>query len=165
MQKSQTADLLSKLEVGILPKDIFHEIARLVPLAAVEVVPLREKDGDIEILMLKRGVDDVFWPNLWHTPGSIVRAYDKQPDFQDALGRVLDDELQGTLVGAPSYITSLLHESERGKEVAIVHWVEVEGESTIGKFFSAQALPDDRVLSQPFIGGAIADFKKTKGIL
>ena len=154
--------LLSEIDVGILPRDVFYEIARLIPLSAVEIVPLRSNGESVEVLLLKRPHDDPHWPGLWHTPGSIVRAYDTKPDFKDAIERVLNDELLAVEVSKPVFVNPSLNQSARGKEVGLIYWVEVKGNPTAGKFFDVTELPTNRVPSQPFIQDAVATYIKSK---
>ena len=162
MSKSQTARLLSELEVGIIPGDVFYEIARLIAITATEIVPLRIKNGKVEVLLLRRPKDDPIWPNLWHTPGSVVRSYDTKPDFQDAIERVLNDELLGVKTSEPCFVKNTFNQSKRGKEVGLIYWVEVIGKPSVGQFFDIDDLPSDRVSTQPFITDAVNSFLELK---
>lgn len=100
--EKQLAALLSSMEPGFLPYDIFVQIARLVVLSIIEFVPLRKnKNGNIEVLLLSRGMDDPIWPGELHTPGTVVRPTDTQGGMYLAFERILDDELKGAKVSAP----------------------------------------------------------------
>lgn len=153
--------LLSRLEPGFLPLSVFHAVARLVALPIVEVVPLRVKSaGGVEILLLRRPADDPVWPNQLHVPGTVVRASDEPGFFDDALARVLAQELDGTSTSSPVFVKSMLHMQARGMEAAQIFWVLVEGEPTEGTFYDADDLPEALVATQlDFIPVAVAHFK------
>src|ERR1700722_3027250 len=85
---------LKKLEPGFLPYPLFQEMARLIALPIVDVVPVRRgQNGRIEVLLTQRKSYDAFWPNMWHNPGTVVRATDEDSDYVDAARRVFRDEL------------------------------------------------------------------------
>jgi len=158
---AQTVRLLQRLTPGFLPFDIFHQVARLVALPIVEVVPLRRTAaGQVEVLLLERPADDPVWPSMLHTPGTVVRATDTPGSFDDPLQRILQSELAGTPTGKPVFVQSLLHHQARGAEVSQIFWVEVMGEPTVGQFYPADALPATVVQTQvPFILDAVDKFR------
>lgn len=160
---SQTTDLLKKLEPGFQPYPIFEQIARLIALPVVELIPLRLHDGAVQVLLIQRAPDDPYWPNLWHTPGTIVRATDL-PNGQGtnwpAFERLFHDELKGTKVGDPQFVGSLLHKSKRGVEQAQIYWVEVKDEPPVGTFYPIDSLPLSVIESQKaFIQEAARNFQ------
>ena len=158
----QVASKLSKLEPGFLPFAIFHQIARLVTMAIVEIVPLRKSpEGKIEILLLKREADDPIFPRQLHSPGKVVLASDTAGSFNSTLQRVLSEELTGVRTSKPVFVKSMLHHSGRGMEVSQIFWVEVYGDSTVGEFYNVNNLPATIMQSQlDFIPAAIAHFAK-----
>ncbi len=162
----QLVEHLKKLEVGFLPYDVFVEIARLVVLSIIEFVPLRINDnGDIEVLLLSRGSDDPIWPNQLHTPGTVIRPTDHEGNIYVAFKRITEDELGGTGISIPHYVGSNLHKSTRGMEQAQVFWVEVLGKPKVGKFYSADNLPEEFMDSQEnFVRQAVEVFSRVKGI-
>jgi hypothetical protein len=160
-----TADLLKRLQPGFLPYPIFEQVARLVALPIVEFIPLRKGlDGATEVLLVARDADDPFWPNMLHTPGTVVRATDLHKGDQDdwqAFERILKDEMKGTKVGPPQYVGSIFHDSKRGAELAQIYWVEVLEEARVGVFYDITALPMQLMDSQiAFIVQAAADFNR-----
>lgn len=161
---AQAAKLLSKLEPGFLPFDIFHEVARLVALPIIEVVPLRRAaQGGIEVLLLAREADDPAWPGMLHVPGTVVRASDTMGSFDDALKRILVDELAGISSSPPVFVKNIVHKQARGVEVSQIFWVEVTAEPAVGRFYNAEALPKTLVETQRgFIVDAIEDFRNAK---
>lgn len=167
---NQTAELLARLPAGFLPFPIFRQVARLAVFSIVEVVPMRVRDGRVEVLLLKRGEEKQDWPELWpgilHTPGTVIRPTDELGSYKDAFRRILHDELHGVeLAGEPEYVYNLLHHNKRGTESAQVFIVEVVGEPTAGAFYPADKLPNNIMLSQlDFIPTAVAAFKQAKGL-
>lgn len=164
----QTANLLSKLQPGFLPYPIFEQIARLVALPIIEVIPLRfNKNGTTEVLLIERPQEDPLWPGALHTPGTVIRATDlHKPGMHNwpAFQRIVEDELKNTEVSAPQYVGSIFHASKRGAEQAQLYWVEVLGEPKIGSFCDVNALPEELIQSQQdFIKQAAMNFAKVKG--
>jgi uncharacterized RmlC-like cupin family protein len=158
------ATLLSKLQPGFLPFVIFHQLARLLPMPVVEVVPLRTTDnGTVEILLLNREADDPIWPGKLHVPGTVIRATDAEFSFESALRRVIHDEMADTEVSEPVFVQTMLHRSLRGMEVGQIFWLDVRGEPKQGAFYAVDHLPDSLIAAQiGFIQAAIAYYKKTK---
>ena len=167
---NQTAELLTRIPAGFLPFPIFRQVARLAVFSIVEIVPLRVRDGQIEVLLLKRGEEKQDWPELWpgilHTPGTVIRPTDELGSYKEAFSRILQDELHGVeLAGEPQYVYNLLHHNKRGTESAQVFIVEVVGEPAAGAFYPAGKLPTNIMLSQlDFIPTAVAAFKRAKGL-
>jgi hypothetical protein len=147
--------LLKKLEPGFLPFEVFLEVARLVALPIIEFVPLHiNRRGYIEVLLLEREL----WPFGLHTPGTVIRATDK--DNYQAFSRIMK-EMGHTKVSLPHYVGSNLHSSQRGVEQAQIFWVEVLGKPQAGHFYPADKLPENLMQSQKnFIELAVTDFKR-----
>jgi hypothetical protein len=154
-------DILAKLEPGFLPSDIFLEAARLVTLSVVEIVPLRMRQGTIEVLLTRREANDPHFPNMLHTPGTIVRPTDEEGSNASAFHRILNNELASVeLSGKPQYVQSVLHKSKRGMENAQIFFVEVIGKPVKGAFYRAEQLPDTIIDSQiGFIHAAVHAFQ------
>lgn len=159
-------NMLTKLEPGFLPFDIFMEVSRLVTLSIVEIVPLRKREGIIEVLLTKRDADDPFWPNMLHTPGVVVRPTDEEGSYVSAFRRILDDELALVgLNGTPQYVQSTLHKSRRCMEDAKIFYVEVTGQPMTGTFYDAMNLPETIIDSQiDFIQAAVHRFQTDKSV-
>lgn len=154
-------ELLSKFKPGFLPYPVFEQVARIVALPIVEFVPLRLKDGKVEVLLIPRDNNDPHWSGMVHTPGTVIRATDLNSEEGNypAFKRIIHDELKDTSIGPPHYVGSILHESKRGVEQAQLYWVEVLGEPNIGVFYSVDALPDNLIKSQEnFIKEASRNF-------
>ncbi len=157
--------MLSKLEPGFLPYEIFVQLARLVVMPIIEFVPLRSKGDTIEVLLLERSKHDEIWPGEVHAPGTVVRATDTQGEIYKAFERIHKDELRGTIVSDGHFVGTILHQSKRGMEHAQIFWVEVYDEAKVGTFYPADNLPDNLIESQrQFIAQAVKNFKSASGI-
>lgn len=161
-ETEQLLALLQKYEPGFLPFPVFRAITRLVVTPIIELVPLRKTSEDkIEVLLLARGPDDPIWPNEMHTPGTVIRTYDFKNKTQP-FNRIINDELRGTKVKDPVFVTNILGESKRGIEQAQIFYAEVVGEPKIGQFFPVDALPEQIMESQiSFIEAAAIAFKQS----
>ncbi len=153
-------DILSRLQPGELPLDLFLQTARLTVTPIVEVVPVRKTaDGSTEVLLIERDGTDPVWSGKVHTPGTIIRSSDTDSQNGDAFRRILQGEMQGISTGEPVYVGSMLHRVKRGMEQIQVYVVEVHGEPTVGKFYNANALPENLVDTQTgFIQAAVLHY-------
>lgn len=160
------ARALAAYQPGFLPYPIFEQIARLVALPILEVIPLRlNRQNKVEVLLLEREPGDTLFPNMVHTPGTVIRATDNNPgDGQwQPLTRILEDELKGAAVGPINYVGSMLHESRRGVEQAQLYWVEVLAEPAVGVLYPVDSLPANIIESQiDFIQLAAQKFLEAK---
>jgi hypothetical protein len=139
---SVVVDSLKKLEPGFLPYPLFLEMARLVALSIIEVVPVRKgRDDRIEVFLTQRDPHDSFWPNMWHNPGTVVRATDEDSDYVDAARRIFWDELDVAYVPELHFVTSFLHKTRRGTESTRVYWAELLDTPKTGTFFDVESLP------------------------
>ena len=155
-------DALKKLSLGVLSKDLFVEIARLVVMPPVELVPLRMHEGKVQVLLLEREEGDT-WSGQLHVPGSIIRSIDEKGSFTSALDRICKNELGDPhFDGEIIFMKFLFHQVKRGAEIAFVHWVELN-KPVHGTFYDVDNLPHTIVDHQiPFIKEAAEQFKKSK---
>ncbi len=145
----QVVQLLSKIEPGKLPRDIFIEFTRLTVTPTIEFVPIRKTDdGGIEVLLTKREDDDPIWPGMMHLPGTVIRAYDQIGSFDDAFKRIIDDELFGVKTSQPIFIESILRKVKRGTEVVRIYLIEIFDEPVSGKFYPVNKLPENIIETQ-----------------
>ncbi len=155
--------ILERLKPGLLPFEIFHQVARLSVMPIVEVVPLRRNNSVTEVLLLKREQDDPVWANKLHTPGTVLRATDEPGSHKSAFNRILLKELQGLPVLGPVFVTNYFHIQGRGMEASAIYWVECRGVPVIGTFYPAESLPLEIVESQrSFIAAAVRHFEHTE---
>lgn len=136
-----------------LPLDVFHELSKRVMLTAVETVCLRTGENGIEVFLTRRSPDDEYYPNLWHSPGTMLRADDAPRQmnvaagYESAFRRLEEKELHLKFVDTPRLVGSRLYSSPRGSENSMVFLAEIEGEPENGKFFPVDELPADLVES------------------
>ena len=159
----ELVNLLKDIKPGFLPRPLFVEVARIIALPILEVVPIRLRNGSAEVLFLKRAIDDAFWPSAMHTPGTVIRATDIiDGSIESAFSRIINDELAGTQVTAPSFVCLDARTSLRGAEQAQVYWVEVLGEPKAGVFFPVGSLPTLVETQAKFIDKAVYEFLEHK---
>lgn len=150
--------LLAKLEPGYMPKPVFDQITRIACMPILEIVPVRRGANGTEVLLLQRPVDDPVWPGELHTPGTVIRGSDRS--LQDAIDRVIHDELGNVPAGELQFATTCMHHSGRGMEIAQVYVLEIFDEPRKGSWHDAHALPDTFVTSQlDFVPQAIGFFE------
>lgn len=161
-EEKRLVDLLTKLEPGFLPYDIFVQVARLVVLPIIEFVPLRTFGGRTEVLLLEREKDDNIWPGELHTPGTVVRPTDSTGEMYKAFERIRKDELLNTKISDAHFAGTQMHPSRRGMEHAQIFWVEVYEEPRVGEFYPIQKLPHNLMESQvDFIKLAVRSYESS----
>lgn len=150
---------LQEFEPGNLPPRLFEAVARIAVYPAVEFIPLRERDGRIEVLLFERPEDDLIWPSMLHTPGTILRPTDQT--YQDAFNRLYREELMDLETDAPIFLGAELSHNHRGRCVLLEHLVVVAGEPTEGRFYDTKQLPDLFIEEQrPSLERAVAAYRK-----
>jgi len=145
----QAADVIKRLPKGYLPFELFIAVASKVTVPTMEVAPLRRtSDGNVEVLLTKRPVDDPYWPGGWHLTGTVIRANDKEgTDFSSGVERVLRDELHGAVkpIDGIKYAGMKFWDVKRGRELDQMFYFETKATDTDvreGKFFNVNSLPE-----------------------
>ena len=111
--------LLQKVTAGYLAQPVFQEMLRINCLPSYEVVPI-VKD---KVALLRRPHDDPFWPDMLHTPGTIVRSTDNMGTVKK---RVLTGELGVSQDLEPTFAGNLFNTCVRGTNLAMVHWLDLD---------------------------------------
>lgn len=145
-ETKQIVDMLSRCEPGRLSPDVFEAVARLVVYPAVEFIPLRKNGDKIEVLLFERPEDDIMWPSMLHTPGTILRPTDLS--YDDAFERLRKDELVGVEFDPPIFLGAELSRNKRGACVLLEHIINVTNEPGIGKFYDINSLPPNFIDAQ-----------------
>jgi hypothetical protein len=141
-EEHQLITLLSKLEPGILPLDVFHALARLIVTATQLVVPFYEENGTTYVVLARRDADDTFWPNLLNVPGKIFLPSDA--DMQAALDRLYASEMPGAQIQeGPYYAGHVFDSIARGKELSIINYVILKEKPAFGESYVITDLPSD----------------------
>lgn len=157
---ASTVTALKKLSPGILPYDIFIQIARLVTTPTIELVPLRMRNGKAQVLLLKRELDNDVWEGKVHIPGTVILSTDKKESFNQGIERIFKNELHIPLTGNAVFIRYVFKRVKRGTEISFIHWTIVDQANT-GQFFDVDNLPDNLVDHQrEYILKAAEEFKK-----
>jgi hypothetical protein len=148
---------LSNLSPGRYNFPIFAQMARLNVGDTVEIgmiKPPSDIRDSSKILLTQRSAEDVFWPNQWHIPGSVILVTDEEKheqDFSNPIERVLK-EVGGDISfkHKPIQTRSVLRSGLRGKELTARFIVQVEGDPDHGEFFDTTD-----VLKHPPQGGLL----------
>lgn len=152
---------LQSLSPGQLPSDIFHAVAAITVTPIYEVVPVRWNGQEVEVLLLQREASDPVWGGLWHTPGTVIRANDVEGSFLSAQERIRAELGGATFRHEPTFVRMQFHQVRRGRELALIHWVELDGQPTQGHWVFAKALPETVVDTQrDFIAAAVENFRQ-----
>jgi len=136
--------LLEQMTPGLLPRDVFHAIARLMVTTTFVVVPLVRKQGQTYVLLHRRPHDDLYYASMLDLPGTVIRASD------ESLSAVYDRLLQAELPNVPIkqgpvFVSHIYDLIVRGREVVLIHWVELNDAFEANHLFSVEKLPADLV--------------------
>lgn len=155
--------VIRRLPQGFLPKQLFYAIAEKTVTSTVEMMVLRSNDGIVEILLTQRPSDDLYWPNAWHIPGTVLLSTDSEGSYESAFSRIFDGELDGkvTLLSEPSRVITKFWDNKRGRELDQVFFVDVlvsDVGSEDGEFYPIDSLPDGllEMYSHIFPDGLVA---------
>ncbi len=156
----QTVELLKRIEPGQLPIEIFYEFARLYVTPIIELVPIkRSADGQIKVLTVKRENNDPHWPGMIHTPGTVLRPTDETIDI--AINRIIQKELPGIELNSdPIFVDFNFKKVKRGKELALVFYIEYKDPITDSEEIDPNSLPENFIMTQSnFIKKAIKKYE------
>ncbi len=156
--------LLERLQPGFLPQAIFHAVARLVVTPTFVVIPLFYCDEKTSVYLVRRDVDDPHYANLLHTPGTVILATDES--LNETYERLARTELRGLqLRSAPVFVDVFYDQIKRGREISLVHWVALEGESDRDGLYDSAALPTDIVSTDiARVEKAVNHFRRQNGL-
>jgi hypothetical protein len=140
---SRHSDLCEKLgafEPGILPNDVFHAVARLVVLPTFVVIPLVRQGGRIMVSLQARDATDPHYASMLHPPGTVIRPSDvSMPAVYD---RLMAAELPDAAVRRGPIFVSIAYDAiARGREISLIHWIELAEGGVRSDLFDTDALP------------------------
>ncbi len=136
--------LLNKLSPGLLPRDVFHAIARVMVTTTFVVVPLLKRQGQIHALLHRRSSDDLYYPSMLDISGTVIRASDE--NLSAVYDRLLQAELPGVSVKqGPVFVSHVYDLIVRGREVSLIHWIELDEGIGPENLFDVERLPADVV--------------------
>lgn len=156
---SEAASLLEKLPAGFVPSALFRQFARLAVLPSFVVIPLFRRNSDIFVRLTQRELTDIDYPGQWHPPGTVIRSTDET--LQACFERLRDTELSGMkVIKGPIFFDIAFTQIIRGKELSLLHWVEIMDDDAFGSFPVAQ-MPEDTISTDiPRIRSAAESFLK-----
>jgi len=173
------AECLAGLEPGRQPLPLFKELARLVVLSTVEIVPLRKSNDRFEVLLAKRPEDDIWWPNQLHLPGSVQMPMgDDEPfstdDYTTPVDRILADDFGDsvTRIGDVKLFDVQRRHDVRGSEQTAFAWTQADLASGAQKVKGGDFFDADIVMNDPdafrlieghaeIIDKALSDFRES----
>ncbi|MBU4380853.1 hypothetical protein L6255_03710 [Candidatus Parcubacteria bacterium] len=143
-----------------MPTPVYNAVAAKFVLVAIETVILRRKQGKVEVFLAKRPPTDAYYPNMLHSPGTILRASDRPGSYQDAFERVQKNELGVNFVFPPEFVGSYYFHTSRGPENSLVFLCEVEKEPKTGKFYDVRNLPENLLPHHYIVIAKVLDYYK-----
>lgn len=156
-KEDQLVELISEMGSQWTPR-LYNTFAPKCAFTAIETVFLkRDNRGHVNVLLTKRPPNDAYYPNQWHSPGTMLRGADvpketkTNPDvpkfdgYKEAFDRLVEGELKLQFRGEPKQVKSFLHFTPRGPENALIFLCELDGEPKVGRFFDIMELPPDLI--------------------
>jgi hypothetical protein len=162
-EHSDLCRMLSAFEPGILPNDVFHAIARLVVLPTFVVIPLLRQGDRIMVSLQVRDAADPHYGLMLHPAGTVIRPSDAS--MSAVYDRLMAAELpSSTVKRGPIFVYIALDGIARGREISLVHWIELAESSVRSDLFDADALPASIVPTDYLrIAEAVAHFRAFHG--
>lgn len=156
---SHAAAILDGLPVGFIPPLLFRQFARLVVLPSFVVVPLFRRGSEVYVRLTQREIGDLDYPGQWHPPGTVIRPTDET--LLACFERLSRSELSRmTIVKGPIFFDLAFTQIIRGRELSLLHWVEIVDDDSSGSF-PVEALPKSTIDTDiPRIQGAAAHFAR-----
>jgi len=134
---------LSKLSPGFLPKKMFEAIARIVVTPTFVVIPFMKTKNGTKVCLKRRDENASGDTNLLHPTGTIILATDNTLD--DTYRRLVKDELSDiNIISEPILCEIVFAEILRGKEIALLHYAEIDSASP-EDLYDPKNLPSDVV--------------------
>ena len=158
---SQAAAILGELPVGFVPPLLFRQFARLAVLPSFVVVPLFRRNSETYVRLTQRDMGDPDYPGQWHPPGTVIRPTDET--LQACFERLARSELpEMTVIGGPVFFDIAFTQIIRGRELSLLHWVEITDDNT-PDCFPVGDLPRATIdTDMPRIDGAATHFAQTR---
>ncbi|MBI2098097.1 MAG: NUDIX hydrolase [Candidatus Wildermuthbacteria bacterium] len=127
--------LVQNPEKGI-GTELFEALLKIVPQACVETVVVDDLNHPHRIYLTWR--EDEHYRG-WHCPGTYIRLGES---FEDAIRRVLQQEINVELRNFRSTKIQYSHVDSRGHTIGTVWLVQADGEPTGGKWLRVSQLPE-----------------------
>jgi hypothetical protein len=157
--EARLAKLLDEVEPGYYSAALFHSLLRLVVSTTFVLIPLRKKPSSLDVHLFKRDPDDLYYPKMLHPAGTVIRVTDHNLDI--VFHRLVEKELSGMKIKVgPIFVGVVFDQIKRGKEISLIHWIEVESNEDMD-FYNTSALPKDIIPTDtPRIELAVKHFNK-----
>ena len=158
-QHAELCEKLGAFEPGILPREVFHAIARLVVVPTFVVIPLLRRGDRVFVSLQEREASDPHYASMLHPAGTVIRPTD--PSLPATYARLMAAELPEVRVrNGPTFVYTAHDTIARGREISLVHWVELADDGVLPDLFDADALPTTVVKTDyPRIARAVAHFR------
>lgn len=145
MENKLLCMLVKRINIAAMDPAVFEAIAGKFVLNEVEALIVKN-EAVKKILLIKRPADDIYWPHLYHSPGTVLRSSDSPGKYKEAMERI------GNEVGCRVRIIKLLdtgiYRTKRGTSHKIIFLCEASdanGNRILGKFFPVHSLPDNTI--------------------
>lgn len=146
--KSTVSAIQKMIKIKNVPQRIFDQFQKVFGGTSLEVVPIRYNEkGGIEIFMIKRPENDMYWPSQLHVPGTMVFAWDwsANNDFSKPWSRLMKKEIIQNNEGVVMPVSTIHLDTLRGAETAHINNIVFKGPVSDegGGWYPITSLPDD----------------------
>lgn len=145
-EQQQLVSLLSKLEPGFYPPEIFFALAALAVTVTYTIVPLYRDKETVQVWLSERESDDPHWAGQLQTPGKVILPTDS--DITATHDRLVSSEMSGLTFNDVHFCGYVFDEIPRGKEVALINYVEVTEPPAVGRLYDVTTLPDNLIATE-----------------
>lgn len=158
------AKKLDELTPGHLPEAVFEAIAKLVVIPTYVVVPLFRRGQCTRVALTRRAVDEKHYAGMLHPPGKILLSTDS--DLETVFARLKATELKDfDILSKPVFVTHFFEKITRGREISMVHYLEVGDPKSDMPNYDPVDLPKDVIKSDiPRIIAAVQAFNQALSV-
>ena len=149
--------LLDNLELRTMAPKVMSAVNRKFVLTPIETVIFREHQNEIQVLLVRRDKNDPDWPELWHSPGTVLRVSDEargivpREMYHDPIRRLVEMEI-GAEIKSMKFAFPLFHNQARGKSNAMVFVCTIdESNDHNGTWYPVDNLPENTIKSHRII--------------
>lgn len=144
LDTNELARGLNKLKPGLLPKEVFYSIARLVVTPTYVVVAIYVDKDATYIHLTRRPPEDPDFPGMLHPIGKIILASDVS--LKETFERLWSKEIHSASIKeGPVFVSNVFDKIPRGKEVSLIHWVLLSEKPAIGELYNIDLLPENEI--------------------
>lgn len=137
-ERATLIELLGRVDPGQpLGTELYNAVAKITISVAIEAITLRQGDKGLEVFLTKRSPTDSAYPDMWHSPGTVLRSKEQ---YADCFARLETREFKNKLKSWSFIGENNCHDEARGHFVQHLYLCELEDDAS-DNWFPVDNLP------------------------